>query len=123
MVALERDDFEGRKARRKRLFVAELQRTGKDGAVVKRQAVDLLDIADPDGIAGPAEKGDVGIGARFSMPFRNLEAVLPLGGHRLLVVNDTNFGTSHGRNPGRPRRQRVRRRVGAGPGGRVGLVR
>ena len=102
VVALERDDFEGSAARRKRLFVAELQRKGKDGAVVKHQVVDLLDIADPERISAPARTGDVGIGTRFSMPYTNIEAVLPVGDHRLVVVNDTNLGTSHGRNHGRP---------------------
>ena len=37
----------------------------------------------------------------FSMPYVTIEAVLPTGGHRLAIVNDTNFG-SHGRNPSLP---------------------
>jgi hypothetical protein len=102
VVALERDDFEGTKARRKRLFVAELGRTDSHGALVKRQVVDLLDLADPDEISAPARHGDVGIGARFRMPYTNIEAVLPLSDHRVVVVNDTNLGSSHGRNHGRP---------------------
>ena len=102
VVALERDDFEGTKARRKRLFVAELGRTDSHGALVKRQVVDLLDLADPDEISAPARHGDFGIGARFRMPYRHIEAVLPLSDHRVVVVNDTNLGSSHGRNHGRP---------------------
>ena len=35
------------------------------------------------------------------MPYVTIEAVLPAGGERLAIVNDTNFG-SHGRNPSRP---------------------
>jgi hypothetical protein len=30
-----------------------------------------------------------------------IEAVLPVGGHRLAIVNDTNFGST-GRNPNLP---------------------
>ena len=102
LVALERDDFEGTKARHKRLFVAELGRTDSDGALVKRQVVDLLNLADPDGISAPARHGDIGIGTRFRMPYTNIEAVLPMSDHRVVVVNDTNLGSSHGRNHGRP---------------------
>jgi hypothetical protein len=102
LVTLERDDFEGAKARRKRLFVAELGRTDKSGAMVKRQVVDLLHLADPDEISSPAQPGDIGIGTRFSMPYTNIEAVLPMSDHRVAVVNDTNLGSSHGRNRSRP---------------------
>ncbi len=101
VLALERDDLEGTAARRKRLFITELGRVDKDGALVKRQVVDLLGLADPDQISTPARRGDVGIGDRFSMPYTNIEAVLPLSDQRVVVVNDTNLGSSHGRNRGR----------------------
>jgi glycerophosphoryl diester phosphodiesterase len=35
------------------------------------------------------------------MPYVTIEAVLPVGGERLAIVNDTNFGST-GRNPGLP---------------------
>jgi glycerophosphoryl diester phosphodiesterase len=35
------------------------------------------------------------------MPFQTIEAVLPLGGERLAIVNDTNFGST-GRHAARP---------------------
>ena len=35
------------------------------------------------------------------MPFVTIEAVLPLRGQRLAIVNDTNFGST-GRNPALP---------------------
>jgi glycerophosphoryl diester phosphodiesterase len=34
------------------------------------------------------------------MPYVTIEAVLPTGGDRLAIVNDTNFGST-GRNPAR----------------------
>ena len=69
--------------------------------VAKEQAVDLLDLDDPAGISLPGRPGDVGLGDPFAMPFQTIEAVLPLGGERLAIVNDTNFG-SMGRNPALP---------------------
>jgi hypothetical protein len=96
LVALERDNFEGAAARHKRGFVYDLRTQGK------RQVVDLLDLADPDGIsARGARPGDIGIGNPFAMPYVTIEAVLPTGGDGLAIVNDTNFG-SRGRNPSRP---------------------
>ena len=36
------------------------------------------------------------------MPFVTIESVLPLGGHRLLVIKDNNYPFSAGRNPSLP---------------------
>nr|MBA2440699.1 esterase-like activity of phytase family protein [Thermoleophilaceae bacterium] len=101
LVALERDNGEGLAARHKRGFVVDLRRSGADGELVKREVVDLLHIADPALISPPARPGDVGIGDPFSMPYVTIESVLPVRGNRLVIVNDTNFG-SRGRNPGLP---------------------
>ena len=96
LVALERDNFEGAAARHKRGFVYDLRTQGK------REVVDLLDLADPDGISPRGGRpGDIGIGDPFAMPYVTIEAVLPTGGDRLAIVNDTNFG-SRGRNPSLP---------------------
>ena len=46
----------------------------------------------------PGRPGDIELGDPFSMPFVTTEAVLPLRGQRLAIVNDTNFGST-GRNP------------------------
>ncbi len=100
-VALERDNFQGAAARHKRGFVVDLRRTGPDGALVKREVVDLLDIADPALISLPGRPGDIGLGDPFSMPYVTIETVLPVRGNRLAIVNDTNFGST-GRNPGLP---------------------
>jgi len=93
LIALERDNFEGPAARHKRGFVYDLRTEDK------REVVDLLDLADPALISLPARPGDFGLGDPFAMPYVTIEAVLPTGGRRLAIVNDTNFG-SRGRNAG-----------------------
>ena len=95
LVALERDNFEGPAARHKRGFVYHLRTQSK------REAVDLLALADPGLISLPGRPGDFGLGDPFAMPYVTIEAVLPTGGRRLAIVNDTNFG-SRGRNAGLP---------------------
>ncbi len=69
----------------------------------KRLLVDLLDIADPDGIPTPARPGEYGVGPRSSFPFVSVESVEVLGGDRLLVANDDNFPFDGGRFPDRTR--------------------
>jgi hypothetical protein len=101
LVSLERDNFQGAEARHKRGFVVDLRRTEDDGTLAKRPVVDLLDLADPALLSLPARPGDIGLGDPFSMPYQTIEAVLPLGGDRLAIVNDTNFGST-GRNPSLP---------------------
>jgi hypothetical protein len=108
-VALERDNFQGAAAAHKRGFVVDLRRTGPDDALIKRPVVDLLDLADPDLISLPARAGDIGLGDPFAMPYVTIEAVLPLHGSRLAIVNDTTFGST-GRNPRVAGLQRLRRR-------------
>ncbi len=93
LISLERDNFQGPAARHKRGFVYDLRTEGK------REVVDLLDLADPALISLPGRPGDFGLGDPFAMPYVTIESVLPLGGPRLAIVNDTNFG-SRGRNPG-----------------------
>jgi hypothetical protein len=97
-VSLERDNGQGLAAVHKQAFEVTL---GRRGAVVKRQVADLLVLRDPAGISLPGRPGDIGLGDPFSMPYQTIEAVLPLGGDRLAIVNDTNFG-SRGRNPDLP---------------------
>lgn len=101
VVALERDNFEGVAARHKQGFVVDLRNESGDGTLAKERVFDLLDIRDRAGISLPGRPGDVGLGNPFSMPYVTIESVLPLGGDRVAIVNDTNFG-SRGRNPGLP---------------------
>lgn len=100
-VALERDNFQGTAAKHKKGYVVNLG--PQDGSPVrKRQVLDALSIADPAGISlFGARPGDIGLGNPFSMPYQTIEAVLPIDDDRLVIVNDTNFGST-GRNPSRP---------------------
>jgi hypothetical protein len=64
---------------------------------------DLLSIRDPYLISEQGRReGDIGLGDPFSFPFRNIESVLPLGGGRLLLLNDSNCRLTAGRNPVHP---------------------
>jgi hypothetical protein len=98
-VSLERDNFQGPAAVHKQAFVV----TPHRGALETRLVLDELNIADPRGISlqGPVRPGDFGLGDPFRMPYQTIEAVLPVGGNRLAIVNDTNFGST-GRNPALP---------------------
>jgi hypothetical protein len=102
LLALERDNNQGATAAWKRGFTVSLKKTGADGTLLKNQVVDLLRLRDEHGISTGAERpGDIGLGNPFSMPYQTIEAVLPVGGDRIAVVNDTNFGST-GRNPSLP---------------------
>jgi hypothetical protein len=100
-VALERDNFQGAAAVHKRGFAIDLDEPAADGTLAKHPLFDLLDLRDPALISLPGRPGDIGLGDPFAMPYVTIEAVLPLGGGRFAIVNDTNFGST-GRNPGLP---------------------
>jgi hypothetical protein len=102
LLALERDNGQGAGATWKRAFTVALDKTNADGTLTKNQVVDLLNLRDDDGLSAPtARPGDLGLGNPFSMPYQTIEAILPVGGDRVAVVNDTNFGST-GRNPSLP---------------------
>jgi hypothetical protein len=101
IVVMERDNGQGAAAGFKKVFLVDLAETGPDGFLVKREVADLLALPDPAGISLPGREGDIGLGNPFAMPYQTIESVLPLGGGRLAIVNDTNFG-SRGRNPQLP---------------------
>jgi hypothetical protein len=101
-VALERDSSQGISAVHKRAFVVDLDETAADGTVAKREVANLLDLGDPHEISLPARPGDIGLGNQFSMPYVTIESILPVRrGRDLMIVNDTNFGST-GRNPALP---------------------
>jgi glycerophosphoryl diester phosphodiesterase len=101
-LVIERDNEQGATAKLKRIFLIDLKDVGADGFVVKHPVADLLSIADPKTISLPARPGDIGLGAVYAMPFQTIESVLPLSGHRLLVINDNNYPFSAGRNAALP---------------------
>jgi hypothetical protein len=101
-VVIERDGGQGATAQLKRIYEVDLRDLNPDGTLEKKLAVDLMAIADPDGISLPGRPGDIGLGSTFSFPYVTIEDVLPLDGERLLVINDNNFPFSTGRNAALP---------------------
>ncbi|MDX6598838.1 MAG: hypothetical protein QOE87_2725, partial [Gaiellales bacterium] len=101
-LVIERDNNQGAAAAFKKIFLIDLNDVGADGFVVKHPVADLLNIADPTAISLPARPGDIGLGPVYAMPFQTIESVVPLAGHRLLVINDNNYPFSAGRNPTLP---------------------
>jgi hypothetical protein len=99
-VSLERDNLEGAAAVHKQAFVV----TVNGDALETREVLDELSIPDPAELSlrGPVRPGDIGLGNPFSMPYQTIEAVLPVRGNQLAIVNDTNLGTSNGRNAALP---------------------
>jgi hypothetical protein len=99
-VSLERDNTQGATTVHKQAFVVE----PRGSQLVKREVLDQTKIADPAEISlkGPVRPGDIGLGDPFQMPYQTIEAVLPIGDNELAIVNDTNLGSSHGRNPSLP---------------------
>ena len=97
LILIERDDFQGADARQKKIYLVDLRRVGADGYLEKRLVLDLLRIADPDGISLPARPGEFGVGNPFSFPLQSVESLELLGGERLLIANDNNYPGSDGR--------------------------
>ena len=104
-VIIERDGAQGPAAALKKVFKIDLSQTDSEGFVSKIQVLDLLDIADPNGISTSAplpRPGDFGLGDTFRFPFVTIEDVVVLSPSELLVINDNNFPFSAGRNPSLP---------------------
>jgi glycerophosphoryl diester phosphodiesterase len=101
-LVIERDNEQGAGARFKKVFLINLAESDAGGYARKRELVDLLNIADPAGVSGPATAGVVGLGARFAMPFVTIESVLVQDPATLLIVNDNNYPFSTGRRQGTP---------------------
>src|SRR5262245_4921790 len=68
LVLIERDDFQGADARQKKIYLIDLRKVDAAGFLEKKLVLDLLSIADPDGISLPARAGEFGVGIRFSFP-------------------------------------------------------
>ena len=102
LLVIERDFLQGERAQFEKVFVVDLRQEDAEGFLVKREVVDLLDIRDPGLISLPGRPGDYGLGDPFEFPYVTTESVLPIGGGRLAIVNDNNFGGVGGRNPSLP---------------------
>jgi glycerophosphoryl diester phosphodiesterase len=97
-LVIERDNFQGPQAGFKALEDVTL---GAPGTVMaKRQAANLLDIADPHLISLPSLPGDVGLGNPFSFPFVTIEDIVIESNREVTVLNDNNYPFSVGRHFG-----------------------
>jgi hypothetical protein len=94
-LVIERDNFQGASAQCKKIFLVDFDQVDSNGFLVKTEIVDLLNIADPDDIAG------TGTGV-FMFPFVTIESVIPLSATSIGVINDNNYPFSSGRTAGQP---------------------
>ena len=88
-LVIERDGERGANARLKRIFKIDIGAKDRDGYVVKEEAVDLLNIADPNDLAG--------FGSDFTFPYECIEGVAILNSTTLVVLNDNNYPNAGGR--------------------------
>ncbi len=93
-LVIERDSNQGAEAAFKKIFLVDFTQIDSDGNLIKRELVDLLNIADPNNLAGANEP--------FRFPFVTIESVLPIDDQTLLIINDNNYPFSTGRTPGVP---------------------
>ena len=82
-------------------YLIDLRNVDAQGFLQKRLVLDLLNIADPNGISLPARPGELGVGNPFSFPLQSVESLEVLDGERLLIANDNNYPFSDGRWVGR----------------------
>ncbi|MCK6212242.1 esterase-like activity of phytase family protein [Georgenia sp. EYE_87] len=102
LLILERDDFDGPASVTKRVYEIDLSETDDAGYVEKELVIDLLDIANPDGIGTATSRGAYGVGEDFTFPMQSVEVVLQLADGRLLIANDNNYPGNDARYPGTP---------------------
>jgi hypothetical protein len=99
LVVIERDGGRGLGALFRRVYVVDLRDVDAQGFLVKREAVDLAAIPDPDLVSlPPLHEGDVGLGNPFRVTCESIEAIHVLDGERLLLGCDNNIPNT-GRNP------------------------
>jgi glycerophosphoryl diester phosphodiesterase len=101
LLLIERDNLQGAEAATKRIYELDLDRL-RGRTIAKTFLVDLLNLANPDLVGGPARPGVVGLGDPFAFPFQTIESVHVLERRTLLVANDNNYPFSSGRRPGAP---------------------
>ncbi|MCK2217430.1 esterase-like activity of phytase family protein [Actinomadura sp. ATCC 31491] len=93
-LVIERDNAQGDAAQVKRVYLADRRDRDGDGTLDKTLVADLLNLADPRGLAGAP--------GTFRFPFQTIEDVAVLDDRTLAVLDDNNFPFSNGRTAGRP---------------------
>ncbi|WP_434440556.1 esterase-like activity of phytase family protein [Lentzea sp. E54] len=94
LLVVERDSAQGADAIVKRVYLADKRDRDRDGKLDKTMVADLLNLANPRHVGGQADP--------FRFPFVTIEDVTILDDRTIAVLNDNNFPSSSGRNPGRP---------------------
>lgn len=82
-LVIERDNKGGDAAQFKKIYLINLSETDDDGFVSKTEVADLLNIANPEKLAGFDEI--------FRFPFFTIEDVLVLDSNTIIVLNDNNY--------------------------------
>ncbi len=88
-LVIERDQASGADAKLKKIYKIDLTKLDADGNFVKTEVADLLNIRDPQNLAG--------FGPDFRFPFVTIEDVLVLDANTILVANDNNYPGTGGR--------------------------
>jgi glycerophosphoryl diester phosphodiesterase len=97
-LVIERDNSQGDLEGFKAIYKIRMSEPGT--MVEKTLLVDLLNISDPNGLAGPGDEGDVGLGEQFAFPFITIEDVFVADENHIGVLNDNNYPFSIGRHVG-----------------------
>jgi hypothetical protein len=93
-----RPDCFNRPAAFKRVYRIDLANADADGFVRKLGWIDLMDIADPEGVAhAPREPN-----GRFALPFQGPEGIAVVDADHIAVVNDNNLPFNSARRIGQP---------------------
>jgi glycerophosphoryl diester phosphodiesterase len=90
-LVIERDNNQGDAAKLKKIFKIDITDKDATGFFSKEEVVDLLNIADPNNLAG--------FGPIFKFPFVTIEDVLVLDANTIMVLNDNNYPATGGRGP------------------------
>ncbi|GEM47035.1 esterase-like activity of phytase family protein [Deinococcus cellulosilyticus] len=90
-LVIERDNKSGSDAAFKQIFRINLTDLDAEGKLNKQDIVDLMNIRDPQNLAG--------FGETFTFPFVTIEDVLVINPTTLLVMNDNNYDGKGGRGP------------------------
>ena len=90
-----RPDCQNVPAKMKRVYKVSLADADAEGFVKKIGFIDLMDIADPNGVAKRGGKG-----GKFTFPFVTIEDVDVVDADHIVVANDNNLPYSSGRKVG-----------------------
>ena len=93
-LVIERDNGQGATALFKRIYLVDLRDQDRDGWVSKTLLVDLMGVANPEGLSPYDDP--------FTFPFFTIEDIEILDARTLAVMNDNNFPAAGGRSTSVP---------------------